>query len=113
MEKNEKIFIGGGNGMVGRAIKKVLIQEGYGDPNLDGEIHSPTRTELDLMNYSAVEDWFTLNNPTIVIIAAAKVGGIFANSTKPYDFIFENLKIETNIIELSRKFGVKNTVLRQ
>ena len=107
MEKSEKIFICGGNGMVGKAIKKVLIQKGYGDPNLNGKILSPTRTELNLMNYSAVEEWLTLNMPTIVIIAAAKVGGIFANSTKPYDFIFENLKIETNVIELSRKVGVK------
>ncbi|MDC3176082.1 GDP-L-fucose synthase [Prochlorococcus sp. AH-716-D13] len=107
MEKSEKIFIAGGNGMVGKAIKKVLIQKGYSDPKHDGKIFSPTRTELDLMNYSSVEDWFTINKPTIVIIAAAKVGGIFANSTKPYDFIFENLKIETNIIELSKKFRVK------
>ena len=53
-------------------------------------------------------NWFKLNNPTIVIIAAAKVGGIIANSTKPYDFIFENLKIETNIIELSRKVKLKS-----
>ncbi len=107
MNLSEKIFIAGGNGMVGKAIKKILIQKGYGDSNLDGKIYSPSRTELDLMNCSHVEDWFILNKPTIVIIAAAKVGGILANSTKPYDFIFENLKIETNIIEISRKLKVK------
>ena len=54
-----------------------------------------------------LEDWFRLNKPTVVIIAAAKVGGILANSTKPYDFIFENLKIQTNIIELSREICCK------
>ena len=107
MNLSEKIFIAGGNGMVGKAIKKILIQKGYGDSNLDGKIYSPTRTELDLMNFSHLEDWFMLNKPTIVIIAAAKVGGILANSTKPYNFIFENLKIETNIIEISRKLKVK------
>ena len=107
MNKSEKIFIAGANGMVGKAIKKILIQKGYGDPTLDGKIYSPRRAELDLMNYSEVEDWFILHKPTIVIIAAAKVGGILANSTKPYDFIFENLKIETNIIEISRKLKVK------
>tara|TARA_X000000950_G_scaffold41957_1_gene46120 strand:- start:7756 stop:8754 length:999 start_codon:yes stop_codon:yes gene_type:complete len=107
MNLDEKIFLAGGNGMVGSAIKRILIKKGYGNPNEDGKIYSPSRTELDLMKYKEVEDWFIVNKPTIVIIAAAKVGGILANSTKPYDFIFENLKIESNIIELSRKFGVK------
>ena len=107
MHKSEKIFIAGANGMVGKAIKKILIHKGYGDPDLDGKILCPIRTELDLMNYSDLEDWFMLNNPTIVIIAAAKVGGILANSKTPYDFIFQNLKIETNIIEISRKSKVK------
>ena len=107
MNLDEKIFLAGGNGMVGSAIKRILIKKGYGNPELGGKIFCPTRNKLDLLNYNDLEDWFRLNKPTVVIIAAAKVGGILANSEKPYDFIFENLKIETNIIELSRKFAVK------
>tara|TARA_B100000161_G_C33522669_1_gene401911 strand:+ start:95 stop:1081 length:987 start_codon:yes stop_codon:yes gene_type:complete len=107
MNLNEKIFLAGANGMVGKAIKKALRKAGYGDPSIGGIIFSPSRKQLDLLNFNALEDWYRLNNPTVVIIAAAKVGGILANSEKPYDFIFENLKIEANIIELSRKFGVK------
>ncbi len=107
MNLNEKIFLTGVNGMVGSAIKKALSQKGYGDQRLGGKIFCPTRKQLDLLNYNDLEDLYRLNNPTVVIIAAAKVGGILANSEKPYDFIFENLKIEANIIELSRKFGVK------
>ena len=107
MNLDEKIFLAGGNGMVGSAIKRILIKEGYGNPELGGEICCPTSKELNLLNYEKLESWFKTNNPTVVIIAAAKVGGILANSEKPYDFIFENLKIETNIIELSRKFAVK------
>ena len=107
MNLDEKIFLAGGNGMVGSAIRRILIKKGYGNPELGGKIFCPTRNQLDLLNYNDLEDWFRLNKPTLVIIAAAKVGGILANSEKPYDFIFENLKIETNIIELSRKFAVK------
>ncbi len=107
MNPNEKIFIAGANGMVGSAIKRTLIKEGYGNKEHGGEILSPSRKKLNLLSFNEVEDWFKMNKPSIVIIAAAKVGGILANSTKPYDFIFENLKIQTNIIEISRKSSVK------
>tara|TARA_B100002051_G_C16683333_1_gene611156 strand:+ start:391 stop:1377 length:987 start_codon:yes stop_codon:yes gene_type:complete len=107
MNLNEKIFLAGANGMVGKAIRKILIKNGYGNPSLGGMIFCPSRQQLDLLNYKDLEDWYKLYKPTIVIIAAAKVGGILANSEKPYDFIFENLKIEINLIELSRKYAVK------
>ena len=107
MNLDEKIFLTGGRGMVGSAIKRILIKKGYGNPELGGKIFSPAREEINLLNYEKLESWFKINKPTVVIIAAAKVGGIIANSCSPYDFIFENLKIETNIIELSRKFQVK------
>ena len=107
MNLDEKIFLAGGNGMVGSAIKRILAKKGYGNISLGGMIFSPTRKQLDLLNYNDLEDWYKINKPTVVIIAAAKVGGILANSEKPYDFIFENLKIEANIIELSRKFAIK------
>lgn len=107
MNLDEKIFLTGGRGMVGSAIKRILIKKGYGNPELGGKIFSPAREEINLLHYDKLESWFKINKPTVVIIAAAKVGGIIANSCSPYDFIFENLKIETNIIELSRKFQVK------
>ena len=107
MNHDEKIFIAGASGMVGSAIKKLLTKKGYGNKKYGGEILCPNRFDLDLLDYALVKKWFSLNNPSIVIIAAAKVGGILANSTQPYEFIFENLKIVTNIIEVSKLFGVK------
>ena len=85
----------------------MLKKRGYGDSRLGGKLLCPSRKELDLLDFESLRNWFSLNQPSIVIIAAAKVGGILANSTKPYDFIFENLRIQTNLIEVSRKFCVK------
>ena len=107
MNLDEKIFIAGASGMVGSAIKKLLTKKGYGNKKYGGKILCPNRFDLDLLDYELIKKWFSLNKPSIVIIAAAKVGGILANSTQPYEFIFENLKIETNLIEASRLFGVK------
>ena len=104
---NEKIFIAGSNGMVGRAIKKSLIKSGYGLNENNGSLLTPSRSELDLSKFHEVESWFLKNKPTIVILAAAKVGGIHANNSMPADFILENLKIQTNVIENSWKANVK------
>ncbi len=101
INSDEKIFIAGSRGMVGGAIKKALMKAKYGNEKSQGKLLCPTRKELNLLNYQEVEDWFKKNKPTVVIIAAAKVGGIMANSTKPYEFIIENLKIQSNLIELS------------
>ena len=87
--------------MVGSAIKRNLISSGYGDKSEGGAILSPTRKDLNLLDFNDVQSWFKNNNPHVVIIAAAKVGGIIANSTSPLDFILENIKIQTNLIELS------------
>tara|TARA_Y100001978_G_C23648135_1_gene411924 strand:+ start:148 stop:1143 length:996 start_codon:yes stop_codon:yes gene_type:complete len=97
IDKKEKIFIAGGSGMVGSAIKSKLIKEGYKN------LKSPSRNELDLKNTNLVFDWFGENKPNIVILAAAKVGGIYANSTYPVDFILDNLKIQNNVIEAAWK----------
>lgn len=107
MNLSEKIFIAGSTGMVGSAIKRLLIKEGYGNPQKGGQILCPNRRELNLLNLNEVNQWFKTNQPTIVIIAAAKVGGILANSSKPYEFLLENIKIQTNLIETSWCFGVK------
>ncbi len=104
LHPKETIFIAGSYGMVGSAIKKELCKD---ELNINSKILSPTKEELDLTNFQAVNEWFKLNKPTIVIIAAAKVGGILANSKFPYDFILQNIKIQTNLIEISFLFNVK------
>ena len=103
----ERFFLAGSSGMVGSSIYRALKKNGYGDKNLGGEILTPKRNELDLLNKSDVINWFKKNEPSIVIIAAAKVGGINANFNNPADFLLENLKIQTNIIESAWKSNVK------
>ncbi len=104
---NDKFFVAGGSGMAGGAIYRKLKSKGYGNPKNGGSILIPKRSELDLLNLNQVEEWFKLNSPNVVIIAAAKVGGILANSRNPTEFLLENLKIQTNIIETSWKSGVR------
>ena len=104
---NETIFIAGGHGMVGNAIYKHLLYSGYGKKSLGGKILRPTRKDLDLTNYKSLEEWFNVNKPTVVIISAAKVGGILANKKFPFEFLLDNLKIATNLIELSKINNVK------
>ena len=110
LEYTEKIFIAGGTGMVGSAIirniRKIENQENF----RRSLILSPTRSELDLTDFAAVKTWFKENRPNIVIIAAAKVGGIYANESMPFDFILQNIKIQTNIIEISWLFKVKTLI---
>ncbi len=101
--KIDKIFLAGSNGMVGSAIKKKLLDIGYDNKNL----LTPSRKELNLLDTLSVKRWFEKNKPSIVILAAAKVGGILANSTYPSDFLIENLKIQMNVIESSWSTGVK------
>ena len=102
----DKIFIAGARGMAGSAINKIFRNAGYGDKE-SGLILTPSRNELDLLDFNSVHQWFKKNKPNVVIIAAAKVGGIHANASMPMDFILENLKIQTNLIENSSIFGVK------
>ena len=107
INKGESIFIAGGHGMVGSAIFRNLLNSGYGRKELGGKILRPSRKDLDLTNYESLNKWFIKNKPTVVIISAAKVGGIFANKQFPYDFLLDNLKIETNLMELSMIHNVK------
>ena len=105
--QDDKIFVAGATGMAGSAICRSLRNKGYGDINKGGNLLTPSRDELNLLNINEVEEWFNLNKPSVVVIAAAKVGGIFANSSMPTEFLLENLKIQTNIIETSWKAGVR------
>lgn len=107
IQLNEKIFIAGANGMAGGAIYRKLLDNGYGQIQYGGEILTPTREELNLLDKEAVRAWFQFNKPSVVVLAAAKVGGILANSTKPTDFLLDNLKIQINVIETAWLSGVK------
>ena len=93
INRNQKIFIAGHKGMVGAAIKRLLIKNGYENLMLI------SKKELDLRNQEEVNKCFRINKPDVVILAAAKVGGIFANDIYPANFLFDNLKIELNVIE--------------
>ena len=101
MEKNAKIYVAGHRGMVGSAIYRKLVKEGYTN------LLTRTSSELDLRNQQAVTDFFEAEKPEYVFLAAAKVGGIVANNTYRADFLFENLSIQNNVIHQSYKTGVK------
>ncbi len=96
---SDHIFIGGANGMAGSAIYNSFNKAGYGLSKNGGKLLTPNRQELNLLNTKDVQEWFKQNKPDVVILAAAKVGGILANSKNPADFLFNNLKIQTNVIE--------------
>ena len=98
--KNKKIFVTGHKGMVGSSI----MNEFY---SLNLEVLTAEKNELDLRDFSRVNNWFEKNKPDVVIIAAAKVGGIYANSSYPVQFLLDNLKIQNNLIEISYKHDIK------
>ena len=108
--KRDKIFIAGASGMAGSSILRALKKKGYGSNENFETILIPRRKDLNLLNFNEVNLWFKKNNPDIVVIAAAKVGGILANTSHPADFLLENIKIQTNIIESSYLFGVKRLI---
>jgi GDP-L-fucose synthase len=101
MEKNSKIYIAGHNGLVGSAIMRKLKQEGYSN------LIFKNSSELDLTRQKDVEEFFEQEKPEYVFLAAAKVGGILANSTYPAEFIYQNLMISSNVINASYKNKVK------
>ena len=101
MNKDARIYIAGHRGMVGSAITRQLKQAGF------HRFIEPDRAALDLTNQAQVADFFQQEKPDYVFLAAAKVGGIHANSTYPADFIYDNLMIESNIIHFSFKAKVK------
>jgi GDP-L-fucose synthase len=101
MELNSRIFIAGHTGLVGSAIFRELQRVGY------THVLTRTRAELDLLDPNAVNDFFSSQRPEYVFLAAARVGGILANNTYPGDFIRDNLVLQNNVIEASRKNDVK------
>ncbi len=99
--QNQKIYIAGHRGMVGSAIKVELQRKGY--TNLLYRTHE----ELDLINQAAVKQFFETEKPNQVYLAAAKVGGIYANNSYPADFIYNNLMVQNNVIHQAFMSGVK------
>jgi len=101
MEQTAKIYIAGHRGMVGSGLERKLRKEGYNN------IVTRTSSELDLRNQQAVNDFFEKEKPAYVILAAAKVGGIYANNIYRAEFIYDNLMIEANIIHAAYSNKVK------
>jgi len=96
-----KVFVAGHNGLVGSALCRAMARHGYHN------IVTRTRTELNLLNSTAVDEFFRSQRPEVVYLAAARVGGIYANNTYPADFILDNLKVQNNVIESAWRHGAK------
>ena len=101
MDKHSKVYVAGHSGLVGSAIVRKLQAEGY--VNLITRAH----TDLDLIDQAAVWDFFGQEQPEYVFLAAAKVGGIWANDMYPADFIRDNLFIQSNVVDAAYRRGVK------
>lgn len=101
MNKTDKIYVAGHRGLVGSAIVRKLQEKGYA--NIVGRTHK----ELDLTNQAAVVRFFEEERPDVVVLAAAKVGGINANNTKPAEFAYENMQVQCNVIKCCHDYKVK------
>lgn len=101
IQKSDKIYVAGHRGLVGSAIVRSLKRQGY--QNVIGRTHS----ELDLLDQAAVRAFFEQEKPEVVVLAAAKVGGINANNTAPADFAYDNMQIQCNVIKCSHDYQVK------
>ena len=101
MDKNDKIYVAGHRGLVGSAIVRCLKKEGFTN------IITRSSKELDLTNQQETNEFFEKERPDYVFLAAAKVGGIIANSTYPAEFIYKNIMIAANVVEACRKYNVK------
>ena len=97
--QNKTIFVAGHNGMVGSAICRALQQ-------LTVNLLTANKDELDLAHEEAVKSWMAQHKPDAIILAAARVGGIFANDTYPVDFLLQNLKIQNNVIEAAHQQNI-------
>jgi GDP-L-fucose synthase len=105
MEKDSRIYVAGGGGLVGGALLRALKGAGFRN------VVAPRRSDLELENAAAVASFFSREKPTHVFLAAAKVGGILANSSYPADFIRANLAIELNIIDAAHRSGVAKLLM--
>ena len=95
----KRVYVAGHRGMVGSALVRRLARE-------DCQILTVSRGEVDLRNQQAVDRWFDEHRPDVVFVAAARVGGIYANNAQPGDFLYDNLALQTNLIEAARRVQV-------
>ena len=107
IQPSDRFFVAGARGMAGSAVVRAIQRSGYGDPAQGGELLTPSRQELDLLDDAAVRHWMNEQRPDVVVLAAATVGGIEANRSRPADFLLENLRIETQVIEAAWRAGVR------
>ena len=107
IKPSDRFFVAGAHGMAGSAIVRALKRGGYGDSAHGGVLLTPSRQELNLLNDTAVNHWMSEQKPDVVVLAAATVGGIEANRSRPADFLLENLRIETQTIEAAWRNGVR------
>ena len=101
VQKTDKIFVAGHRGLVGSALVRNLKQEGFAD------LLTRDRSELDLRDQTAVDRFFATQKPALVILAAARVGGIKVNADQPVEFLLENLQIQNNVIQSAYRIGVR------
>lgn len=101
LDKNTRIFLAGHRGLVGSAIGRRLTKDGFSN------VVTRSSAELDLRNQAAVDAFFRVERPELVILAAARVGGILANSSRPADFLYDNLAIASNVVHAAHVHGVK------
>ena len=107
IQPNDRFFVAGARGMAGSAIVRALQRSGYGNPAHGGELLTPSRQELNLLDDTAVRHWMSEQQPDVVVLAAATVGGIEANRSRPADFLLENLRLETQVIEAAWRAGAR------
>jgi GDP-L-fucose synthase len=101
LDRSARVFVVGGSGLVGSAVRRELRREGFTD------VVAPGSAKLDLTNRQTVLDWFAAMRPDVVVLAAARVGGIKANATRPAEFLSDNLRIQVNTLDAALEHGVE------
>ncbi|MGK5694547.1 GDP-L-fucose synthase family protein [Streptomyces sp. URMC 128] len=101
LDRSARVFVAGGSGLVGSAVRRELGRERFTD------VVAPGSAELDLRERRAVFDWFAARRPDVVVLAAARVGGIKANATRPAEFLSDNLRIQVNVLDAALEHGVE------
>src|SRR5450759_3591190 len=100
LDKNAKVYVAGHRGLAGSAVWRRLEAEGY------TQLVGRTSAELDLRDREAVFDFFRAERPSLVVLAAARVGGILANDRYPADFLSDNLRIQLNVMDAANEIGI-------